>query len=608
MGHALHHFEEMSELTAKLGDKAAWKNPQLNRMRTKFKAFLYALPEYERAHVTIGAMRIMGERGNLLEFENFVRTFRQPIYDLSATTLNSVRARINRVNRDVVTDIFGEPWQKIEEVTSAFHGMYLPNAIVKDIMDKSVPTPEGMKSIMWGLKSMDFLTDTVKFSLTSPWPAFHFRNTYSNVAQGMTEVGWAAMNPIKHRHAVGVLNGHDGAIPILGEMIPYARIRAEAEEYGVVRLARQMLDYQDAEGAWRSQWRGIMAGDPVKIRVPGTKREIGVKPAKIRGHDVHPSAFGNWVENEARVQLYVHYRMSGITPSAASQAVDNIFFDYRSLSKVDRGVFKRIFPFWVWNKKNIALNARQLKRNPGRQTVMVKVQERFVPTTEEDHGPSEALLPDYLTGALRVGWKHEGKQHFLTGIDFPITSALELAWPGDVTAAWKAWLGMTHPARTLFDVYGWGRDPFTGADTTFEARRSMQGMGKVINVMQQHVPGGAQFARMMEYKAHRDPETGEMFHSVNAAKYHLLMKGSVLSRMVGTTDRLRRYVDEEGLDVINGLLDLLGGFQLREYDLTRTQEMLVKKNQRYLDSLGVRRGALYGFKVTAGSQREVQIP
>jgi hypothetical protein len=588
LGHALREYEKILDKTAKTPEVAS-------RSLSAWKPFFNTLKEDEQASLAVGAMRMIGERGTLEDFEHFISTFRKPLLEMTGETLDTARSRVGINKSELLQDVFGRPYTRIPD--GPFAGFHLPQAIADDLQKRSRPTPKEFQSMNDGLRKLDFLLDTVKFSLTSPWVAFHSRNVYSNTAQALTETGLAALNPLKHKHAMGIINGWDGYVTIMGEKVPYSRLRHEIEQYGVMRGSMHTMDYRDAEGAVRSAYRQFLGGEKTHIK---GKRVV----PRVGRVTVHPSRFGNWLENEARTQLYVHYRAAGIAPGAASQAVDNVFFDYRSLSTADQQIMKRLFPFWVWNKKNIALQGRQLVRRPGRMAAQFKAISTLTPEPE-DYGPSEVFLPDYLTGSLRVGWADEGKQHFLTGVDVPLTSAMELTWPGDISTAWKSWVSMAGPARTLLDVYGYGRDPFTGADVSPGARTRLNGMGNVVSKIKHNLPGGEVMARWMEFKETRDPETGEMFRSVNAAKYHIFLKGAFLARMTGTTDRLKRYIDSEGLDVTGGLLDLGLGLRIRDYDLTRRQEMLLKKNIRYLEDLLVRRERGYRFEVTAPSKREV---
>jgi hypothetical protein len=591
VGHGLRQFENvLDELK---------KNPKIGqRALDKWRPFYRALSKENRASLTVGAMHVLGERGSFADFETFTKVFSKQLAAMDAPALDVARQKLGIMKEQVLMDHFGQPYVRME--AKPFEGYYLPKGLADYMNGKMAPK---LKRDIWDrinqtklMQTADLLQDTHKFMITAPFPSFHARNSYSNIAQAMVDIGISSLDPRLHGHATAIINGWDGFVTIQGKKVPYSRIRNEAERTGVIRGAMHTMDYRDAEGALRSKWRQILGGE---------KFPTAPTPTPGAGVKAHPSRFGNWIENEARMMLYLRYRkMDGVSPASASLATDRIFFDYRSLSTADQMIFKRMFPFWVWNKKNIALTAKQLVARPGRMSAQFKALGHVMPPPE-DYGPDEVFLPDYLSGSIRIGWKDEGEQHFLTGIDLPVTSAFELAVPRPVSDAMQAWVSMAGPPRTLLDVYGWGRDPFTKAETGPTARMRVHGLGQLMKAVRDNVPGGDWVAKWAQFRETQDDE-GNSFYTVNAAKGHVFLKGAFLARMSGTTDRLiRRYLEPEGFDFLGAMLDIGLGVRLHQYDLSDRQGVRLRKNIRYLESVAKERERVYDPPITAVSNREV---
>ena len=57
----------------------------------------------------------------------------------------------------------------------------------------------------------------------------------------------------------------------------------------------------------------------------------------------------------------------------SDQRVNKILFDYKNLSRVERDWLARMFPFYRWTRKNIALQAERLLRNPGQAGIQAKL-------------------------------------------------------------------------------------------------------------------------------------------------------------------------------------------------------------------------------------------
>ena len=533
--------------------------------RAVVREILYNLKPRARAQFLLGAVRNVERLEDLNRvLDDYGRFFDQ----LDPRLVQSARDEIGITTRKLL-DGFGRPYELAPPSLPDFKGMYLPRGIIQHLTAELAQggfVPRWLRPVL--AKYDAIFNEPWKLAQTAPWPGFHVRNKTSDIAQAWVEIGLAAASPRLHRHAVNVISGVDGVVEVAGRKVGYDYLRYMSRHLGVTKSARQTFDVAvaDVDNVVR---RGV---------------DLVTRPGQ---------RFGTWNENESRMMLWLYHVMQGDAPVVAAGRVNRLFFDYASLSEAAKQIFRRLFPFWTWTAKNIRLAAAQATRRPGRLSAQIKLQ-------AHDFGPDEAFLPEYQAGALQIGVQRQGKQLFFTGLDMPVAAALEMTWPSDARELFRNWVAMAAPWRSWIDVYGFGRDPFSMRDLGPHARQYVSGMPEIVRKVGAAVPGLEAF---FEFRDQVDPETGRRFQTVNAAKFHIFVKGSLLARMASTQQRLVRYLSEEEPDFWRALWDYGLGVRVDEFDLADRERAIIKRNIATLNRMMRARGYTYTFDIVAPSRR-----
>jgi hypothetical protein len=395
--------------------------------------------------------------------------------------------------------------------------------------------------------------------------------------------------------------------PTFGEVkIPYSQIREEIFDYGIFMGAKQLFEHIDVDGVARQTLipRGAFGRAGKKVAPVG---EIGAKevfpevprflgkgfkaPGPIglagakgysgaaarsqisaqvaatrdifRGNRVYnwkkgviesPGIFSYFEraselrESFGRVALYMHYRQRGISPEVAAMSVNEIFFDYAENSTFDRNI-RLIFPFWIWNKKNLALQFKQAGRNPGPLSAVMKISNR-------DYGPHESQLTEYQMADTKLGiytpkgdramalarrmekqgklaqFPTEGSLSLILGIDFPLNAAIDLL-PGSDFG--KNWIGMLTPPLSLAMNLTMGWNVQINREFDSDTRRQIHGAAEIVEQMPKF------WREWLQYQEYEDG-----YKTVNALRYRLMVDGMWLSRFVQTHDRFGKILEKAG--------------------------------------------------------------
>jgi len=483
------------------------------------RKLLKKMPEAERALYLYGAMDSIKNYGDLARF---VERHGRWLDDIDSRTMTKVREELG-IHRESFADEFGRDWVKVADTpeNGVMAGVRLPMAMVEDIQDiggfNKLPTEVRRGISRWER----YITDPFRLGTTVVWPAFAARNAYSDFDQILSEISLAALNPRKWKMATDIVRGKGPNLDIGGIKAPAAYFQNEMFRLGVVKQFGQLSDLAGHDVLFKKWMTSDVETVPWRSG-QGVIRAITAPPRSL-------ARAQTFRENQFRTFLWTHYVSQGVSPEVAAARVNDIMFDYQSLSKVDRQV-KVAVPYWTWSKKNFALQADRWRRRPGVQAAHVKA-------LSQDYGPDEAFLPDYMSGKLKVGVERDGKRYFLSGIDLPISAAMDLSLAGNMSELAKNWFSMLHPVpSTMLEAMVFQKDAFTGAPVP---------MTKVAS--------------------------------------HIAIKGFFLSRAVSTARRFNEYLDDpHELFSLAAALDMLGGFRLQEFDLNDREAAVAWRNVRLL--------------------------
>lgn len=136
-------------------------------------------------------------------------------------------------------------------------------------------------------------------------------------------------------------------------------------------------------------------------------------------------ALGSAFENNARLAHFIKEIKEGATLDNAAASVKKYLFDYGDLTDIEKGLLKRVMPFYTWTRKNIPLQLKSLVTKPGKVAVVPKVTKGVESFSEK---PDEQYLGDYIKNnvGVRVGNDAKGNTlYFLMGNWLPAAQAID---------------------------------------------------------------------------------------------------------------------------------------------------------------------------------------
>lgn len=275
----------------------------------------------------------------------------------------------------------------------------------------------------------------VKTALTVVNPQYHWTNLFGdtfNAYLGDARVrdfvsSWRAMPELVRREKAGALFGQladpDGkGVKIQGETVSFGRLLDEAEQQGAVRtgfMARDLPELIDAQHRMAVK----LGQGAVAKRTRRTGRVLR------RMHPIEAlREAGTYREDFVRLASYIGARRRGMTPNDAARHVNRQHFDYDRLTMFERGVLRRVFPFYTWTRNNVPLQVKTLVTRPGKYATLQKVREE---------GANLAGLPENYEDQL-PGYDQRGLPIPIPGLGllYPKLPVMDLnRLPGNTIAA-----------------------------------------------------------------------------------------------------------------------------------------------------------------------------
>ena len=148
--------------------------------------------------------------------------------------------------------------------------------------------------------------------------------------------------------------------------------------------------------------------------------------------------FTEYTDSVARLGGFLAMRKQGLTASQASERITEILVDYGSLTDIEKGVFRNIFPWYSYNSRIGAAVAKQIMTKPGGAYAQTLRGSRVLQQSDEDTYVPEALrqqfavrIPDGLAPYLGIDpSQQQGGTNFIRNIDIPGFDAISLFDPG----------------------------------------------------------------------------------------------------------------------------------------------------------------------------------
>ena len=435
-------------------------------------------------------------------------------------------------------------------VTTKVPTYYVPEEIGKTLNKFTNP-----KDTNKFLKIYDKILSAQKIGLTSYYPAFHIRNFIGNVFNNW--VG-GVTNPKDYTDA-GLIQAEQ----FKGKIAGYsgAELKTASEDMGVL-----------GTGFYKADVATLLEQTAKGKTLPGTiKSKIG-KTINL------PTILGSTIEDNAKLAHFISKIRSGSSLEEAARSTKKFLFDYSELTDFEKGVLKRIMPFYTWTRKNIPLQLEQLVKQPGKYSALGDVINSLPKGSQEDIDS----LPEYIRESLFVKLSGEGdtaKYGYSAGSLIPLED-LNRLWRGDIKRSLtRDVLSFVNPVFQLplkevaqqdffynkpYDQYKY--------DAGKQAKKALEGK-----------PGGKELLDWLELreekftlKTGKDAGTEIVRYSVNPSKWELL-SASPLSRVFST------------LAADNPTDQAINPFKMRTFDLATQRKINETKSfkefeQRLLDA------------------------
>lgn len=457
----------------------------------------------------------------------------------------------------------------------------IPSSIARSLADMrtSMIRSEEMNLLARGFSRA---TNLWKSSVTVWWPAFHFRNAYSNVAQSFLDIGISALDPRLHYQAIRTLLARSSA-----------KLRAETVEFGGRTYTRgQLLDMMTNRGALQGvsylEYTGPRVGQfTARGKVASTLKNAN--PAE------YGRKLGGAIEDEARAMLFFGNLRRGLSSDEAAERVNKFLFDYQNgLTEVERRWFRTAMPFYTWTSKNVRLMSESILARPGRIITPAKP---LRGRTDENE-----RLVKWEADDLKLRLNGDGRSvQVLSGIDLPISN-MDTLWSGTAQRTFQQLAGQISPLiRAPFEV-------ITGVNL-FLGRRMDRKESALIGRFVEVLPGPIK--DWMGWAKGFDAE-GRPRYTFDATRFYLLTNAMLANRVASTGDRqFREWLDKSPSSWLGALhhsaLNILTGIRYDDVQFHREMRRRLQERERELRSALIKRGVLVRFEKAVAPSRRPQL-
>ncbi len=422
------------------------------------------------------------------------------------------------------------------------------------------------REIKPGLAALDALSSLFKTNVTTPFPAYHVRNTFGGLYDSARSAG--VLNTLRAiPEAWAVSRGRDAwTMPTdqllreaVGTGTAYTMGSSQAAGLigGIGETTLKNLPLPRKSDRW---WVRDLAGH-LYDAVPKTRAQAA--PWNVRGVATDTDVFapvaagravGEPLEQFTRLTNFLALRNAGLNPVAAADRTKLFQRDYGRLTQTEKEVFKRIVPFYSFSRRNIPSLAASLTEKPGVLSNTLRVGQ-----AGQEYG---SFVPSYVADsvAIPLGESGPGQQRYISGLGLPVEDAtvraLAKAIRGDLQGSAQQLAGTLNPlVKAPLELL---------TDTSLYSGRRLTEMRPSTTA--QYLPLGEQGQRLVTS----------------------LLGNSPLARVMSTTDRL---IDQRK-GTVPTAFNTLTGIQLTDVD-QQLQELLARK--RVAENLligrdGVRRG------------------
>lgn len=291
---------------------------------------------------------------------------------------------------------------------------YLLPKEIADFMNRAGAfnnTPEGLVEVANFIRKVR--------GIWVPWtlfifPGYHTRNAIGNVANALyaglnnparyADAFWLQKHGMRPgEEALERLRARRWVSKATGEEISGEKFISELHQHGVVDTGYTFTEW-DEIGLKRIQ--NEVKNKGVKRWAAAVSPDPGSNEFLYWGYKV-----GGWIENNAKIALYIDRRLKGDTAELAARAVRKYLFDYDEITPLDRWLKTYFFPFSVWFKKNLSLQMMELVQHPRTFSNLRRAQQ-LLEAAHDD--PDSEILPTWMRESfpVRIGKGPQGKSRY----------------------------------------------------------------------------------------------------------------------------------------------------------------------------------------------------
>jgi len=456
-------------------------------------------------------------------------------------------------------------------------------------------------------RAFDKLQGLWKASVTSIFPQFHGRNAISNVFLNYLDIGLNAIHPARHyisgllleknrqatkltRLAMGTgdvaKTASDDLVKLLGQNILTDRY---GYKWTFGELQRLIKNNRVAFGAEFTGFMDIGEDIAEKLTKTGLKGKkltaIGKKALPV-SQEFLPFKIGRrvgqWIEEEARLVNFVSNLRKTGDPLLAAKRTKQFLFDYQNLSKFEKNVMKRVFPFYTFTRKNLELQARSLVNVPGRvasETKVLTTLSDVISGGQKLTKEEESALPDWIKQGISALAEKKGKTLTILGsLQTPFEQPFQALQANQLLGSLSPILRVPLEQASGYNFF-YGK-PLSEVTNAAAFKDAPEAIKKFIAFQE------------VSFKD-KDGKQQTWYTSLNPERMHLLLNLPPTSRILSTLKQVQTQDVSQGYKILQQTV----GIRPYSFDLEKEERKRETEMRKEIEDLLDQAGVVYKFDI-----------
>jgi hypothetical protein len=376
-----------------------------------------------------------------------------------------------------------------------------PDDVVWDVRAEALRMGENEYRQMFNMGAEKLFNRTLslmRYGVTTPFPAFHIRNMVSDVLKSIQAGGTGLIfHPLTTARIMGLAVRRErfGKIPFTRKNNPWHAARVKLGRDGVDVPGVGRMNYQDF--LFMTDIFGIRNGQHLSefLRLGATGRRASKRERAQTAAALHLGPEGaigkRMIELGSRREDIMRFatftnrmRHNGGDVAEAAWYMTKHHFDYNDLTANEKRIFRNLFMFYTWYRKNIPLQFAEIISRPGffaavantyyslerGETPMNQDWSKLSPLLPDMSGdaPTKNAVPDYFhnpLGAITVPWNDYSAAFAFAApwTDMNIVGNLAYPLANDAQGLRNAF-AMANPLASLGYQLASGTELLTGRD------------------------------------------------------------------------------------------------------------------------------------------------